>query len=91
MGHVAFECRSKGGKNVGKSSWKGKGGKPGGKKGKGHGKGVNSIEQDQYTWEQWSQWAGQSGWGSGHAPPAQESAAPTPAGLGPQGAREVTT
>ena len=49
MGHMAFECRSKGGKNVGKSSGKGKGGKPGGKKGKGHGKVVNSVEQDQYT------------------------------------------
>ena len=58
---------------------------------KGHGKGVNSIEQDQYTWEEWSQWAGQGGWESGHAPPAQESAAPTPAGLGRQGAREVTS
>ena len=88
---MAFECRSKGGKNVGKRSGKGKGGKPGGKKGKGHGKGVNSVEQDQGTWEQWSQWAGQSGWESGHAPPAPESAAPTPAGLGPQGAREVTS
>ena len=91
MGHMAYECRSKGGKGAGKSSGKGKGGKPGGKKGKGHGKGVNSVEQEQYTWEQWNQWAGQSGWESGHAPPAQESAAPTPAGQGPQGAREVTS
>ena len=83
MGHMAYECRSKGGKNAGKSSGKGKGGKPGGKKGKGHGKGVNSVEQDQYTWEEWNQWAGQSGWESGHAPPAREFAAPTPAGQGP--------
>ena len=91
MGHMAYECRSKGSKNAGKSSGKGKGGKPGGKKGKGHGKGVNSVEQDQYTWGEWNQWPGQSGWESGHAPPAQESAAPTPAGLGPQCAREVTS
>ena len=52
---------------------------------------MNSVEQDQYTWEQWSQWAGQSGWESGRAPPARESAAPTPAGLGPRGTREVTS